>query len=246
MQRLFPWIATLATLIAASALAEPSLTPHRAEYKVRVSIVSGRMTTEVKRKGDGYLATHLIEPTGIAGALVGGEIFAESEFRPEADRLLPVRYSANDEISSTRLRADVEFDWETGQVTGTFQTRDDDSPQAIDQTLDAVAHDGVSIQYELMNDLMRSGPDADYILFDVDELKELSITTLGTQRITTGYGEFDAIGIRHQAEGSSRATTLWCAKELGYLPVVIERHRKGKLQMRARLVSYQPIVETGT
>ena len=53
-------------------------------------------------------------------------------------------------------------------------------------------------------------------------------------------GEFDVIGIRHQAEGSKRATTLWCAAELGYLPVVIEQHRKGKLRVRATLTDYTP------
>ena len=51
-------------------------------------------------------------------------------------------------------------------------------------------------------------------------------------------GEFNAVGIQHQAENSSRVTTLWCVKELGYLPVVIEQHRKGKLRMRAELSKY--------
>ena len=53
-------------------------------------------------------------------------------------------------------------------------------------------------------------------------------------------GEFDVIGIQHQAEGSKRQTTLWCAKKLDYLPVVIEQHRKGKLRVRATLRRYTP------
>ena len=54
------------------------------------------------------------------------------------------------------------------------------------------------------------------------------------------YGRFEATGIQHQAEGSSRITTLWVVEELGYLPVIIEQHRKGKLQVRAVLTDYQP------
>jgi len=33
-------------------------------------------------------------------------------------------------------------------------------------------------------------------------------------------------------------TTLWCVEELGYVPVLIEQHRKGKLRMRAELQTY--------
>ena len=57
----------------------------------------------------------------------------------------------------------------------------------------------------------------------------------------TDSTHFRAVGIQHQAENSSRITTLWCVEELGYLPAVIERHRKGKLQMRALLKTYSPI-----
>ncbi|MCH8137152.1 MAG: hypothetical protein IIB77_14350 [Proteobacteria bacterium] len=46
--------------------------------------------------------------------------------------------------------------------------------------------------------------------------------------------------MQHQAEGSSRTTTLWCVEELDYLPVIIEQHRKGKLRMRATLIRYTP------
>ena len=110
----------------------------------------------------------------------------------------------------------------------------------MDDPLDALVFDGVSIQYELMHDLMTSGAATEYVLYDVDELKRLTITNIGTRRVRTPAGEFDAVGIRHQAENSSRQTTLWCVAELDYLPVVIERHRKGKLQMRAQLRRYEP------
>ncbi|MDH3752084.1 MAG: hypothetical protein OEU40_15990, partial [Gammaproteobacteria bacterium] len=53
-------------------------------------------------------------------------------------------------------------------------------------------------------------------------------------------GEYEAVGIQHQAEGSKRVTTLWCVEELDYLPVIIEQHRKGKLRVRAVLNKYTP------
>ncbi|MEO1244260.1 MAG: DUF3108 domain-containing protein [Pseudomonadota bacterium] len=234
---------SLALFLAATSAgaAELKLTPHAAEYKVKISILSGRLNTELKLTESGYLATHTIKPTGIAAGLVKGEIFAESEFRAGDDGLVPLRYAANDEISKDKLRADIRFDWEAQRVTGSYQTKDDPEPVSVDDELEQFAHDAVSIQYELMYDLMNEGASREYTLFDVDELKKLNISSVGTQTVKTRAGSFDAIGIRHQADNSSRQTTLWCVPELGYLPVMIEQHRKGKLRFRAKLVRYEPL-----
>jgi hypothetical protein len=34
---------------------------------------------------------------------------------------------------------------------------------------------------------------------------------------------------------------LWCAPDLDFLPVVIEQHRKGKLNFSASLTKYVPL-----
>ena len=239
-----PTIVAVAAITAAtttrSAAAGALLTPHSAEYKVKISILSGRLQTALRRTDSGYIATHRIEPTGLANALVRGEIFAESAFAVGDKGLRPTHYVARDEISKDKLSADIRFDWDAGRMHGSYRTEDDDAPVDVDDPLDALVFDGVSIQYELMHDLMTSGAATEYVLYDVDELKRLTITNIGTRRVRTPAGEFDAIGIRHQAENSSRQTTLWCVAELDYLPVVIERHRKGKLQMRAQLKRYEP------
>ena len=241
---LLPTLAAMATMAAATTIppaeAGALLTPHSAEYKVKISVLSGRLETELRRTDSGYVATHRIEPTGLANALVRGEIFAESAFAAGDDGLRPTHYVARDEISKDKLSADIRFDWEAGRMHGSYRTKDDDAPVDVDDPLDALIFDGVSIQYELMHDLMTAGAAAEYVLYDVDELKRLTITNIGTRRVRTPAGEYDAIGIRHQAENSSRQTTLWCVAELDYLPVVIERHRKGKLQMRAQLRRYEP------
>ena len=231
-------VTTAATV--APAAADRRLTPHSAEYKLRISVLSGRLKTELRRSDSEYVATHRIEPTGLAKALVHGTIFAESVFAADDESLRPTRYVARDEISGDKLSADIRFDWDAGRLRGSYQTEDHDAPITIDDPLDALVFDGVSIQYQLMHDLMTSGAATEYVLHDVDELKRLTITNIGTRRVRTPAGKFDAIGIRHQTANSSRQTTLWCAAELGYLPVVIERHRKGKLQMRAQLKRYEP------
>jgi hypothetical protein len=79
------------------------------------------------------------------------------------------------------------------------------------------------------------------VLFDVDKMRIANVRNIGTREIRTKAGTYEVVGIQHQKEGSSRVTTLWCAAELDYLPVVIEQHRDGKLNFRATLTSYSPI-----
>ena len=106
--------------------------------------------------------------------------------------------------------------------------------------LEGLAHDRVSIQYEVMQDLLNGQPGVFYQMFEVDKLRPVEITIVGHKRVKVPAGKFNVIGIRHQAEGSKRATTLWCAQELGYLPVIIEQYRKEKLKARASLLEYRP------
>ena len=91
-----------------------------------------------------------------------------------------------------------------------------------------------------MLDLLNGSPDTDYVLFDIDELKQVTVRNIGTKRVKVPAGSYDAVGIQHQAANSKRVTTLWCVEELNFLPVIIEQHRKGKLRVRAVLTAYRP------
>ena len=124
------------------------------------------------------------------------------------------------------------FDCSASEISGTVNDED------VSIVLDGIVHDRVAIQYQLMHDLLNGGPDERYVLFDIDEFKTLVVRNVGERRVSTPAGDYTAVGIQHQAENSSRVTTLWCVEELGFLPVVIEQHRKGKLRMRAELSSY--------
>lgn len=210
------------------------LTPHKAEYKVKISVVSGQLNTELRATEDGYLATHVIKPVGISRMITRGTMNVSSEFTTETDGVKPVKYHAVDTIRHDP-ETDIRFDWTTNQASGTVG--DDE----ILLQLDGISHDSVSIQYELMHDLLNGGPSDTYVLFDVDKMRVANVRNVGTKEVKTKAGRYEVVGIQHQKDGSSRVTTLWCAPALDYLPVVIEQHRKGKLNFRATLTSYSPI-----
>lgn len=226
-------VAALA-LLPLPVLAGSELTPHRAEYKVRISVVSGRLDTELTATENGYRAHHVIKPIGMSRMLTRGEMNVSSEFTSEADGVKPVSYHAIDTIRK-EPEAHIRFDWDANLASGTVGTEE------VALHLDGISHDSVSIQYELMHDLINGGPSEQYTLFDVDKMRVANVRNVGTKEVKVKAGQFKVVGIQHQKEGSSRITTLWCAEELDYLPVVIEQHRKGKLNFRATLQSYSPI-----
>ena len=224
-------LAALLVLMNAALAAE--LTPHRAEYKVKIAVVSGQLNTELKATDNGYVATHVVQPTGLSRMISRGTMQVSSEFSTAADGVRPVSYHAVDTIRDDP-EAHLEFDWDTNQASGTV------GEEEVVLQLEGIAHDSVSIQYELMLDLLNDNPESTYVLFDVEKMRVANVRQVGTKNVKTKAGRYDVVGIEHQKEGSSRTTTLWCAPELDYLPVVIEQHRKGKLNFRATLTSYTP------
>jgi hypothetical protein len=237
LRGLLPHIALACLPLLAAATSAPAgtgqaLTPYSAEYRVEISVLSGRLTTELRSLSDGYEAIHVIEPQGLASLLKNGEISERSRFSAYADGIRASWYRSEDSLSSDETRADVRFDWSANEISGTVNDED------VRFTLDGIVHDRVAIQYQLMHDLQNGGPDERYVLFDIDEFKTLVVRNVGEREVSTPAGDYTAVGIQHQAENSSRVTTLWCVKELGYLPVIIEQHRNGKLRMRAELNSY--------
>lgn len=225
----------IALLVAGMAATAPTsaaeLTPHTARYDVRIKLISGRLDTELRTTTDGYFARHVIRATGLSRIFTGGRMDFSSEFRAGPDGLAPVWYHAVDTIRDdpeTRIR----FDWDTNEAAGTFGNEE------VLVELDGIAYDKVSIQYELMHDLLNGGTGETYVLFDVEKLRVAHVTRVGQKSVATQAGVFDVVGVRHQREGSSRATTFWFAPQLDYLPVIIEQHRKGKLNFRASLTEY--------
>ena len=235
--KLAQWTAVLIALaLSVQTSAATTLAPHTAEYKVKISVVSGRLNTELRRTENGYVANHVIAPTGMSRILANGTMDVTSEFYSDTDGVKPERFRSVDTISDDPSE-DLRFDWDTNEVSGTV------GEDAVLLKLDGISHDNVSLQYQLMHDLLNGGTSDKYVLFDVDKMRVANVTDAGTKTIKTKAGSFTAVGIRHQKEGSSRTTTMWCAEELGFLPVVIEQHRKGKLNFRATLVRYEPSQE---
>ncbi len=224
----------LLALYSAPLQAESLLTPHTATYKVKISVLSGQLDTELQQIATGYSATHVIAPTGMSRMFSRGSIVETSYFDTAPDGVRPREYVSRDTLSRDKEDATIHFDWETGEARGTVNDRD------VVSVIEGLAHDRVSIQYEVMHDLIAGDPSDKYTMFEIDRLRPVNVQIIGVKTVKVPAGTFEVTGVRHQAEGSKRVTTLWCAEQLGYLPVIIEQHRKGKLKVRATLEIYTP------
>ena len=222
-------------LVNGAAMAGDSLTPHAAQYKVKISVLGGKLSTRVEATDTGYFAQSSIVATGMSRIVAHGKIVESSEMTESDGGLLPQRFRSADTLTKGGEMADLTFDWDTATVGGLIDGED------FHADLDGIVHDRVSLQYGLMVDLVSGIERGEYALQDAEKLKQLSITNIGSKSVKVPFGRFDAIGIQHRAQNSSRVTTLWCVEELGFLPVIIEQHRKGKRQMRALLTSYMPL-----
>jgi hypothetical protein len=227
-------ILPLLALYAAPLQAEPLLTPHKATYKIKISVLGGQLDTELRQTATGYSATHIVEPTGMSRMFSRCSIAETSDFDSAADGVRPREYVSDDTLSREEEHARIHFDWDTGEARGTVNGNE------VVSVIDGLAHDRVSIQYELMHDLISGNASDKYTMFEIDRLRPVNVQVIGEKTVKVPAGEFQVIGVQHQAEGSKRVTTLWCAEQLGYLPVIIEQHRKGKLQVRATLENYTP------
>ena len=215
--------------------AKVTLTPHIAEYKVKILMLGGLLTTKLSRTEDGFKAERTTRATGMARMIQGGTIEETAEFKMIPEGVRPVSYYSNDQISKEPSETHISFDWDANKVSVSH------NDEVIEDVLEGLSHDRLSIQYELMYDMLNAPTSDSYVIFELDRLRALQVESIGEKQIRVPAGTFNAVGVRHQAEGSSRSTTFWCVEELGYLPVIIERHRKGKLQMRARLKHYTPL-----
>ena len=174
---------TAIALTAAPAYADTALTPHKAQYKVKISVFGGQLNTQLSTTPDGYVATHRIKTTGMARMIARGEINESSRFDRVPTGIRPEKFESNDTLTRDKTRASIRFDWVAGTASGTVNDED------FHSEMDDIAYDRVSIQYELMSDLMSGETSEHYILFDVDKLKTIEVRQIGTRTVKVTDGE---------------------------------------------------------
>ncbi len=162
-----------------------------------------------------------------------------SEFRLSNGRIQPLAFSYEDGSRKGEDNFQIAFDWDKhiAIYTGDGGRRE------------IMLHDGDldrgSMQVALMRDLMATGKPGRYQLADDDPSKAYVYMDQGEAMTQTGIGTLATHEFVQQRENSSRATYLWTAPSLSYLPVRIEQRKNGELTTAFTLASVDGLPEAG-
>jgi hypothetical protein len=131
---------------------------------------------------------------------------------------------------------DLNFDWENMRATGQSEGK------PVEIKLPEGAQDVMSIQAEVMLDLMNGNLPKTFQIIDKDQLKEFNYTNEGAAKIRTAIGELETIVVTSQRTGNNRVLRMWFAPSLGFAPVQAERSRDGKVEIAVRVKSIDRLV----
>jgi hypothetical protein len=172
-----------------------------------------------------YVYTWTMTARGIFRIVYSNDVIQKSWLSVHDGHVRPDRYRADQGSSNV----DIVFDWATDRARGVSETR------PINLKLTAGTQDVMSIQIEVMLDLAAGVLPKSFRILDKDEIKEFLYTQEGTARIRTTLGELDTVVVSSQRPGNSRVLRMWFAPSLGYVPVLAERSRDGRLEFAMRI-----------
>lgn len=162
--------------------------------------------------------TYLSE-TNTAGLLAvfrKDRIIEKSTWHLEGKQLQPLVYSY--EHSGGRKDRDVKihFDWSTRKIINTVNGSSWQMP------IQAYIMDKLLYQLAIMQDLKNGEKKISYTVADGGKIKTYDFELVGEETVDTPIGNFHSLKLVRHKPNSKRATTIWCAKELGYLPVKVD------------------------
>ncbi len=151
----------------------------------------------------------------------------KSRFTVVGGHVQPLAYQEDNGKASQNIS--LQFDWAAGRAHGTA------GDKAVDQPLQPGTQDPLSVQIELIRDLIAGDPPTHFLLFDHDSANEYQYTRERTETLDTALGRLDTVIYRSDRPDSDRVMRLWLAPSLGYMPVQAIRWRKGKIEFQLHI-----------
>lgn len=208
-------------LISSQGLAAAPPTAFEARYEVTAKGMHVATLTRVLRvQSDGrYEFTSELQSAGMLALVKPVNERETSRGRWVGTGLLPEHYEYSKRSGKKHRSARLTFDWASSRMSG------QDGDRGWQAVLQPETTDKLTLQLLLMRDLAGDGG-LEYRVADGEKVRLQTWQRLGREQIRSGGRSFDTIKVEYQGR-SNRRTRLWCAAELGYLPVRIEYQEKG-------------------
>ena len=208
------FVLLLATTVAQAEAQRP--TPYDAVYDISKGVF--RLGTMARRLdigvGGEYVFESTMETRGLVALFSKDRVVETSRGKLDGLQFIPERY----EYIRTGGERDYSlyFDYESGIV------RRDDRASAWSADMPVNLLDKLVYQAQLMLDLVDAPTSLNYNIADKSKLKTYVIENLGDEQVDTRAGRFATIKLERSKADSKRRTTVWCARDLGWLPVKVE------------------------
>jgi hypothetical protein len=212
--RLALMLLALAAPIAASTA---ELKPFQATYTIRWNgMTAGSGELQLERLPDGrWSYKSRVQGRGMFRLALPSNQVSQSVFRIVDERVVPETFVSDD------AKQKITFDWAASRVTGTVNGK------SIDLPTQPGLLDPTSVQVALMYELITGRMPSRFVLVDEDRIKDYLYAVEGSETLDSAAGKHRTDIFSSRRPGSKNATFFWCASELGYLPLKVER-RKGR------------------
>ena len=220
----------LSLLFATATSASESHALFEAVYDAKIKIAGGKVRLATTQNGDGgYTFEYTIIPGKLISIFTSGELKETTKFEVVDGRPRALDYTLLNTIGSKPRNGHIVFDWEGKTVKGNYKEH------AIDIPMPENAVDRAMLQLVLMADLKNDALKKQYAVYNKDEFFPVLVERIGEETVKVPIGTFSTIKLRHRSEDGTEETILWCAEELGYLPVRIQANDDGSKVLVANL-----------
>lgn len=223
-------LAFMALLLPLSTVAAATLQPFAASYSIRwggMSAGTGTLRLDRIPGENNWSYEARVHGRGLFRLALPANQITRSEFRIENSRVVPLTFTSDEKDQKVR------FDWPNGRVTGTVDGKPFDLPTQPGLL------DTQSVQVALMQELMSGRTPSRFVLVDEDRIKDYLYAVEGSEVIESVAGTFRTDIYSSRRPGSRKATYFWCAPELGYLPLKVERRDGKNVEWSMRLTSLE-------
>jgi len=195
-------------------------------------ITAGSSTLELQQTApEMYLYTSTDSAYGVFRLAFPDALRQSSRFRITAGRIQPLTFQAAGGPGRNDVTA--QFDWKTGQATGTAKGK------LLDLKLHPGTQDPLSVQIALMLALQSQQPPDSFWMLNTDEIDHFQYARHEESTLDTPLGKLRTILYTSHQPGSNRTTYLWLAPALDYMPVRAEQHVKGSTQLSLEIRSFK-------
>lgn len=213
-------------LYAPAAVADDlPIQPYEAVYSLTKGPMKvGEARYALVREGEHITFRSISRPKGIASWFVKDVIVESSELFVEQGDFYPLSYSYQRSGGKRKKKVQIELDWDQLIARTVY------NGHSFEYAFPNNAQDKLMFQLQIMTGLARGETEWQIPVVKRQKITDYHVKAVAGKAIETPYGKFDTIKVfRILPPGvKEEKIVLWCAQQLGYLPVQIDfEDRKG-------------------